>query len=98
MYFSNKLQVNVDESMFHNVIALAKTECSGTLCNILEKIDLTNNGGDQTSGDKPGDNESKQNTDSEIGNDTFYLTKTIRKFIMTVIDKQKNIRGFNCSF
>ena len=94
IYFSNKGQVNVDEGMFQNVIELAKTECSKTLCNILEKIDLTNNGGKRPTGDKPQNNETKQKNDRDIGNDTFYLTKTIRKFIMDVIDNEKkNVRS-----
>ena len=59
------------------------------MCNILGKIDLTNNGGKRPTGEKPGDNESKQKNYCDIGNDTFYLTKTIRKFIMDVIDKEK---------
>ena len=69
LYFSNKGQVNADEGIFQNVIEIAKTECSETLCNILEKIDLTNNGGKQPT------------NDCDIGNDAFYLTKTI-KFLL----------------
>ena len=91
IYFSNQAQVNVDEGMFQNVIEIAKTDCSKTLCNIFGKPDLTNNGGKRQTGDKPESNESKQKNDCDIGNDTFYLTKTIRKFIMDVIDKEKKM-------
>ena len=98
LYFSNKGQVNVDEGMFQNVIEIAKTERSKTLCNILEKIDLTSNGGKQQTGDKPRNNESKQKNDRDIGNDTFYLTKTIRKFITNLIEKEKkNVRSITKS-
>ena len=62
----------------------------------LSKIDLTNNGGKRPAGNKPGNNESMHNNDRGIANDTFYLTKTIRKFIMDVFDK-KNVRSITKS-
>ena len=58
------------------------------LCNILEEIDLTNNGGKVNPEGNAENNASTKENDCEDGKVAFYLTNPIKKFITTVIKKQ----------